>query len=149
MQWWEKLPEWARWILCWPVLTVIAAVLSFIGLYIGGLATDRLWISETLGQMAVPIISSLVTLPVLFASIQYFVPKKQHYVIFVWCLFALLGLLASAFMTYVGYINDSDDFWWTVRDLVWSMIGLAMGVYYFSKVKDEVARQKRDMNWLA
>lgn len=135
MEWWKKLPEWLRWILCWPLIMIAAAITQIIGVILGGLAVDRIWISKEIGEMLVPIIGSLFALPIFFFAIQHLVPRKQHYVVLIWCLFDLLATASAAIMVYFDFVNDADELWWTIRDLAWGLIGLTIGVYYFLKIR--------------
>lgn len=135
MERWEKLPEWLRWILCWPIIIIVSIVVQFFGLILGRFAVDRIWLPDNFAEMAAPVIGSMFALPVFFFAIQYLVPRKPHYVVFVWCVLSLVASASAAFMVYVDFTNDNDEFWWTVRDFVWALITLIMGVYFFFKIK--------------
>ena len=137
MKWWENLPEWLRWILCWPCLIIVALLTGLFAEYTGYLATDRIWIPDAFATLVAPMIGHLLVLPLGYYATYYFVPRKQHYVIFVWCFLFLIGVIASAFMTYVYLVNENEEIWVAVRDLTWGLIGLIMSIRYFLLCKND------------
>ena len=138
MEKWEKLPEWSRWILCWPIIIICSLLIHFIGSALAGMATTRIWISDEVASMISPIIESLFTLPILFYTIQIFVPRKQHYLVGLWCLINFFALISGAYWLFIDFTNDNGSIWYTLRDTVWPLITLPIGIHFFFKIKNQI-----------
>jgi hypothetical protein len=137
MEKWLKLPEWIRWILCWPIILVASFVAQIVGQFMANLAVDRIWLPDDFAEMASPVIASLISLPILMYSIQYLVPRKQHYVVAVLCVLYLLVTINGFVWLYIGIVENADDVWLTVRDAVWAVLALIFGGYFFIKFKND------------
>jgi hypothetical protein len=134
---WNGLPEWARWILCWPIILAVSLAAYLVGAIMADLAVDRILIPDELGDGIAPAMASLISLPALTYAIQYFVPRKQHYVVAVLCVLYLLATVAGTYWQYVEITQSSAEVWMTLRDVAWGALGLAVVAYFFIKIKNE------------
>jgi len=123
MEQWSRLPEWARWIRCFPVILIAGSIASILSTTLAGIGLERISISARVAELLVPIVGMMIYLPMGFFLIQIFVPRKLHYLVGVHCLFTLLALVGSIVMSYLDIFNDADLVWKTHRDTAWAGIG--------------------------
>ena len=77
---WNKLPEWARWILCWPFTVILTLLAGLVTTWFASLALDRIWISKSVAEAVYPALATFMTGPVFFFFIHLFVPRKQNWI---------------------------------------------------------------------
>jgi len=135
MEKWSRLPEWSRWILCWPIIFILGIIANLFSTTLATIGLDRIWIPDRVAELLLPIIGMMFYLPLGFFLIQTFVPRKPHYVVGVYCVLSLLVLVSCVFWLYVDTVNDADGVWETLRDTVWAGIGLGMGVFFFIRIR--------------
>ena len=146
MKMWLKLPEWSRWVLCWPVIFVsgllASTIIKLFFFHVANLAR----VNPTVTELISPVVTMIIYLPILFWMVVSLVPRKQHYVVGVWCFSTAVVVLACVFALYMDMFqpgslepayksNGIDEVWYTLRDLIGAGIGLCMGVYYFNRIR--------------
>jgi hypothetical protein len=135
MEKWSRLPEWVRWILCFPIIVIASLIINICATTLAYLGLERIWIPDRFAELLVPIVGMMIHLPIAFYLIQILVPRKPHYLVGVYCVFALFGLVSGIFMSYLDIVNDADSVWETLRDTAWAGIGLVMSTYFFIRIR--------------
>ena len=139
---WFCLPEWARWILCWPVLAISWIIMIFLSQFIETMSYG-LGNPSALIKYTAPIYANLMALPLFLYAVRYFIPRKQHYFVLAWCVFIALILLLNLNYFIQDIINDYEGVWDMLKNLIWSGLSLLVSVVMYHKIKKEVQQDEK------
>jgi hypothetical protein len=96
MKKWDGLPEWLRWILCWPIILLGMITVGLLAYFLSNMFLDRIWMPDILAAILLPAASTIVGCwftPILFST---FIPRRPDIVaLFPTILVIILGLMAS------------------------------------------------------
>lgn len=76
MKYWWKIPEWGRWILCWPVILVAGIASAVIVKIVLWLLLVPHGVAKPVFDVLSPALMSLMYIPVFFYSVYTFVPRR-------------------------------------------------------------------------
>lgn len=107
---WAKLPEWAKWILCWPFILILfflsAVTTVFISHSILTIMPDQF------SELFSPTLGAFFVTPILFLLIFLLVPRKQSLVAGI---FIFLNTVYGIFYFLNLYLINNDDKWVNLR----------------------------------
>ncbi|WP_417821289.1 hypothetical protein [Terasakiella sp.] len=134
---WVSIPEWVRWVLCWPLLALIYVVAFLVMSFLSNQFFLLPFWPRGFVDGAVPMVSGLFALYIVLDVIGSVVPKKAHYLVIAVGLLGVFSLAATIFNLLIGLIADD---WATVRDLAWSVLAISICAkkYRFVKCKQKV-----------
>lgn len=96
MEKWEKLPEWSRWILCWPLILVFPLLVGVIISLFASTVLRGFFLPDFVVEAIAPALATLLAGPVFFFFIHQLVPRKPTWVTgFFVFLSTTLGLFAT------------------------------------------------------
>lgn len=96
MKKWNKLPEWSRWILCWPLILLLAFLTGIVIRYfVFNLLSDSI-LPDSVAKAIAPSLQTLIVCPLFFFFIHLLVPRKPTWITgFFVFLGTILGLLIA------------------------------------------------------
>lgn len=124
VRFWERLPEWARWILLLPAVVLFATVARIIFLYALRWASPGPgwgWVARWWGNLIIPACVGSMYGPAVMVAATMLAPRKQRGV--GWVAYLLFVALNVAALVDIGFAFVSEDvFWQTVVEAVAAII---------------------------
>jgi len=136
---WNSLPEWLRWILCWPVIVVIGLVMSLVSMFLASSLLNESWLPNSVEYILLPAICTFIAGPILFALIHEFVPRKPNlFTGFVVCISTVLGILSLV----RWYFEVVYGFEWNplLRDIFQTVTAVGTSWYWFYFFKERSSK---------
>lgn len=95
---WIKLPEWSRWILCWPVILLLNSAIFLIAKFIMWSWLNMIHAGEFIRVTLNSIFLPSVTISTGFFFIHIFVPRKPTiftgFIVFSWSSFGVFEIIS-------------------------------------------------------
>lgn len=152
INYWKNLPEWARWILCWPLIVLgsIAANLIFLAVYSTsawtegfGAAEDH-YKPESFGQFIMAGIQTVVQVSSLFILCYYLLPRGKDIVTaiiaFVMALFTVMGLFGH----YMDFSHDNITILQYIAGSLLMLLFAGTGIFWAYKTRVAI-KSDRDL----
>jgi hypothetical protein len=135
---WLCLPEWLRWILCFPIIIFVPGFFVMLFTYVRG---DNIFSLESflVQRIFAPILQAFLT----FFFVYYLMPRWKNIWLSMWLyIYILLGLITYAIVIYMAvYQNISVKEMWnneTIFDLLQATVALMSSVYFYFKFKQKL-----------
>jgi hypothetical protein len=140
MKRWEQLPEWARWILCWPLIFVFTIVAGLFTSFLASVALARSPIPQPVATALYPALATLVSGPIFFLLIHALVPRKQTWVtgffVFVSTSLGLMAGITWCFAFMGGNIHPTVTF----QEIAQTITAVAVSWYWFLRLRAHLAQ---------
>lgn len=133
---WDRLPEWLRWILCWPLMLIIPfIVLGFIK-YIRTVDAFG-WEIKITQAIIVPVVAQWLNISLIF----YLIPRfKIFFGFFYTALISLISLIIPVSWIVCLFMEGYVSRWNNIWDLIQSIACLSV-IYFYIVQKDEYRRR--------
>ena len=133
---WNILPEWARWILCWPIILILTLLAGLITMSLASMAVDRIWISESVAETVYPALVTFLSGPIFFFLIHQFVPRKPNWFTGFFVFFSTALGIMSAIRWYLGITGGVaiDNF---MQDVLQTITAVIVSWFWFFYFKDK------------
>ncbi len=141
MGWWNSLPEWLRWILCWPVIVGVYLVPALMILSLSADMFDFVgWVSEVAQGVLVSIVQAGLLAPLIRILMKMFIPRRQDIVSGV--VLGLGGLLSlmSAMRWYYEITEGLASSGEIATDMTQVVTGLAVWGWLFVSFRNDRGR---------
>lgn len=146
---WKLLPEWSRWILCWPVLIIISIVAGFLIQMVLLSGTWRYGFDEISESFYAPyslfdFFQKGLTIgafwSVFFISVYYLIPRAQDIVSAFFC-FILLVLNGLGIVGHFIAFNNSDvTFLQFLGGSILMLAGLGVSGFWTYKIRESIRK---------
>ena len=137
MKYWWRIPEWGRWILCWPVMLVAGIASAIIVELILWWLLVAHGVSKPVFDVVSPALMSLMCIPVFFYSVYTFVPRRPTIVTGLCVgISTILGVM-SVIRWIVEIIERSTEFAPLLTDALQTIAAVGGSWYWFFRFKWE------------
>ena len=139
---WGKLPEWARWILCWPVIIVLTFLVGMIMITFFSFFLQGLPLPNSVIKIIAPAIYTVLTGPVFFLFIYLFVPRKLVWVTgFFVFLSTTFGILAGARWCF-EIVNEQYEVGPFLQDILQTVAAVSVSWFWFLYFRKKFAQSE-------
>lgn len=137
MNTWYRLPEWIRWVLCWPVIFGSTILVGGITYFFTARLLNVWRLPIPVAKALFPALTTFISGPVLFFLIYQFVPRKPNWVTgFFLFLSTTLGVLSA--IRWVFEISGGDiEFSQFAADVLQTITAVGVSWYWFLYFKRE------------
>ena len=135
MKKWYALPEWLRWILCWPIIILGMIVVGLIALALANTLLDRIWIPDIAATILLPAISTIMgcsVTPYLFST---FIPRRPDIVAAVPTIFVIILGLMSVVRWYFEITDDMVPWEDLLTDILQTVAAVIFWVYVYFRLR--------------
>jgi hypothetical protein len=141
---WEKLPEWARWILCWPLI-VLFTVLS--GILIQIIFSSSAWMygfegmspdffaPRSFSEFWIHGVIIVFQSSVFFFSICYLVPRIQDIVAAIFAIFSTLMNSLGIIGVIITFTDGETTILQCISGTLLMCVGVATALYWAYKIR--------------
>lgn len=79
MERWHKLPEWARWILCWPLILLFTVLVGVVTIFLASSILAGSFLPRAVTEAVAPALATFLSGPTFFFFIHLLVPRKPSW----------------------------------------------------------------------
>lgn len=139
---WEKLPEWSRWILCWPLILVCTLLMGVvINLIASHILLDSI-LPDPLVKVVAPALVTFFAGPVFFFFIHLLVPRKPTWVTGLFVFFyTTLGIFAAIRLC-VEILSGQFEAGSFFQDALQTIVAVGVTWYWFLYFRNDYREEQ-------
>jgi hypothetical protein len=134
---WDALPEWLRWILCWPIILLGMIVTGVIVYVLSNVILARMWIPDIAAEILRPALLTILgcwVTPFLFST---FIPRRPDIVAAVPTFLVIILGLMSVVRWYFEITDNMVPWEQLLTDILQTVASVCVWIYIYLRLRSD------------